>query len=117
MGAATLVAGLSAMIGFPALNGPSPSHPASIHDGQTRDTRARSFQLPQPLGDPVPFCLVGGSQCGKPAADAFCRSNGYEEALTFLRDGVQSDLASLHFLQIKCWHAVAVGSPKPTPSS
>jgi hypothetical protein len=112
IGAAMLMAGVSAMIGVPASHGPSLSASAVILDGQAPDIRARNFLLPQPLGDPLPFCLVDESQCGKPAADAFCRRNGYGEALTFLRDGMQPDLASVQFRQIKCWHPVTVGSSK-----
>lgn len=115
IGAATLVAGLSTMI-IPASNGPRLSVSDVPTNGEARDTRARNFLLPQPSADPLPFCLAGESQCGKPAADAFCRSNGYEEALTFLRDGRQPDVASQHFHQIKCWHPATVGSSKLIPS-
>jgi hypothetical protein len=104
IGAATLVAGLSAMIGIPASNGPDPPGRALTSEGKARDARTRNFLLPQPLGNPVSFCVAGASDCGKPAADAFCRSQGYEEALTFLRVGMQPDRANLHFQQIKCWH-------------
>lgn len=109
IGAASLVASLSTMI-VPASNGPSLSASDVPANGEARDTRARNFLLPRPLADPLPFCLAGESRCGKPAADAFCRSNGYEEALTFLRDGRHPDVASQHFQQIKCWRPATVGS-------
>jgi hypothetical protein len=44
---------------------------------------ARSYSKPSLLGQPVHHCLADGNTCGKPAADAFCRLNGYENALNF----------------------------------
>ena len=47
--------------------------------------QARNFFSPGYLGQPVAFCLDGNQECGKPAATAWCRTNGYEEALSFAR--------------------------------
>jgi hypothetical protein len=49
------------------------------------DAQARNFFSPGYLGQPVAFCLDGNLECGKPAATAWCRTNGYEEALSFAR--------------------------------
>lgn len=101
--ASALVGGLSAIVAIP--NGPNSSPSAFNANEQRRtETRTRSYLLTQPIGVAVPFCLEGGNLCGKPAADAFCHSNGFGEALTFQRNSMQPDLASLHFQQIKCWH-------------
>jgi hypothetical protein len=67
----------------------------------------RSYLSPHLDGRPVAFCLVGVEVCGKQAADAFCRGNGFAEAITFERDGAASDPALLHFRQIKCRRAAA----------
>jgi hypothetical protein len=71
----------------------------------------RNYVSPRLAGKPVAFCLSGGSQCGKPAADAFCRSDGFEKAVTFQRDGVQLDPAKLRFRQIKCWRPQVAAEP------
>jgi hypothetical protein len=71
----------------------------------------RNYVSPRLAGKPVVFCLSGGSQCGKPAADAFCRSNRFEKAVTFQRDGVQLDPAKLRFRQIKCWRPQVAAEP------
>src|SRR5262245_51853533 len=81
------------------------SRPAfKVNGPETRaNAAARNYMSPSLAGKPVVFCLSGGSQCGKPAADAFCRSSGFEKAVTFQRDSVQLDPAKLRFRQIKCW--------------
>lgn len=49
--------------------------------GATQErTRWKDFTRPTVAGYPVDLCLRWGAQCGKPAADAFCRSQGYLEA-------------------------------------
>ena len=104
--AASLVGGFFAIVEIP--HGLSSSTLAFNADEQRRaETRTRSYWLSQPLGARVSFCLEVGNLCGKPAADAFCRNNGFGEALTFQRNSMQWDLASLYFHQIKCWHPVA----------
>ena len=99
---AVAVGGLSAMVAIPTSQGPRSSSTLAT-DQTAADSRTRSYLLPQPLGEPVSFCLAAGSQCGKPAADAFCRGNGFREALTFQRDSMQPDVESKYFHQIKCW--------------
>jgi hypothetical protein len=44
---------------------------------------ARRFQRPTVQGVRVDWCLVWGNECGKPAADAFCRSRGFARATNF----------------------------------
>jgi hypothetical protein len=63
----------------------------------------RSFHLPQVNGKVVPFCLSGWNRCGKPAADAFCRSKGFKQAFTFQRNESQASTAT-NFRQINCGH-------------
>ena len=41
----------------------------------------RVFINPMASGLRLDFCLGEGADCGGPAADAFCRSNGYRDAL------------------------------------
>jgi hypothetical protein len=57
---------------------------------------ARNFFSPGYLGQPLAFCLDGQTSCGKPAATAWCQTNGYDEALSFARrtmaDGEQAAL-------------------------
>ncbi len=79
--------------------------------------QARNFFSPGYLGQPVAFCLEGNQECGKPAATAWCRTNGYEQALSFARrtgtEGEQLRFADsgnlctgsncIGFRQIKCF--------------
>ena len=44
---------------------------------------ARSYSNPKYLGQTVHHCLADEVNCGKPAADAFCRLEGYRHALNF----------------------------------
>ena len=64
----------------------------------------RSFHLPQVKGKMVRFCLSHLNQCGKPAADAFCRINGFKEAFTFQRNG-SDETTVTNFRQINCRHS------------
>jgi hypothetical protein len=100
--ASALIGGLSAIVALP--NGPSSTH-ANADKQRRTEPVTHSYLLTQPLGVPVSFCLEVGNLCGKPAADAFCRSNGFGEALTFQRNSMQLGLASLYFHQIKCWQS------------
>jgi hypothetical protein len=45
----------------------------------------RNFFAPSLDGARLDACLSGGD-CGKPAADAFCKSQGYDKALIFQRE-------------------------------
>jgi hypothetical protein len=79
---------------------------------------ARAFSQPRILGQVVDRCLEGSVQCGKPAADAFCRRLGYASALSYRieRDpariattiAIDSNLtirapAAQPFQMVKCW--------------
>jgi hypothetical protein len=80
---------------------------------------ARNFFSPGYLGQPLAFCLDGQTSCGKPAATAWCQTNGYDEALSFARrtisDGEQPRFADtgnlctgsgcIGFRQIRCFKA------------
>lgn len=80
---------------------------------------ARNFFSPGYLGQPLAFCLDGQKECGKPAATAWCQTNGYDEALSFARrdmtGGEQPRFADtgnlctggqcIGFRQIKCFKA------------
>lgn len=52
-------------------------------------TAARSFFQPLVDGEPLAFCVSDGKRCGKPVADAWCRSNGYGDALLYQRAQAQ----------------------------
>ena len=49
------------------------------------EAAVRNYFAPQMDGAPLDACLAGASTCGKPAADAFCKEQGYIRALTFQR--------------------------------
>jgi hypothetical protein len=49
----------------------------------------RNFFLPEAGGARVDACLESGA-CGKPAADAFCREQGYDHAMIFQRESFAS---------------------------
>jgi hypothetical protein len=84
-----------------------PAHPASLAYKTDRletviEASVRNYLSPRHDGRPIAFCLAAGKRCGKEAADAFCRGNGFTEAMTFERHGAQTDPALLEFRQIKC---------------
>lgn len=77
---------------------------------------ARSFFTPAVDGQRIAFCVQSGEECGKPAADVWCRSQGFAEALLFQRDDAGEDKLlyadtgelcakenCISFRQIKCW--------------
>ena len=45
-----------------------------------------NFNAPSVRGVRLDYCRHFGSQCGKPAADLFCRENGFAESVRFLID-------------------------------
>lgn len=74
----------------------------------------RNYFAPQQDGARLDACLADKSTCGKPAADAFCKTQGFALALTFQREAGMStrrlDSGELcegdgctAFKQIKCF--------------
>lgn len=85
--------------------------PASVEAG------VRNFFLPVIAGARVDACLDAGS-CGKPAADFFCKAQGYDRAMIFQREPsamsrridsgqMCSTGACTAFKQVKCFTAKA----------
>lgn len=74
----------------------------------------RTYFSPEIDGFRASLCLADGQTCGKPAADAWCRIQGWESALIFQRDQTPlttrivdsgelcSGPACVAFRQIKC---------------
>lgn len=100
MATAALLGSVSTLVVMPATDALTPSQPALKTDRlHTRtDTRVRNYLSPRQNGRPVAFCLAGDDGCGKEAADAFCRGEGFAEAIIFQRDN--APLVVFH--QIKC---------------
>jgi hypothetical protein len=48
-------------------------------------SQVRNFFAPEVEGTRIDACLQTGG-CGKPAADAFCRAQGYDHAMIFQRE-------------------------------
>jgi hypothetical protein len=63
----------------------------------------RNYDRPRQGGNRIAFCLPANGECGKPAADAFCRGKDFEGALTFQRERMEGHGAQMRFLRIKCW--------------
>jgi hypothetical protein len=68
---------------------------------QTKEVR--NYDRPRQEGNRIAFCLPANGECGKPAADAFCRGKDFEGALTFQRERMEGHGAQMRFLRIKCW--------------
>jgi hypothetical protein len=66
----------------------------------TAETTLRTYFNPAVYGKPVSICMSDRASCGKPTADAWCRDNGYTEALVFER--LRTADKSQVFRQIKC---------------
>lgn len=78
-------------------------------------TSIRVYTLPEQNGYLLSACLDASDNCGKPAADAWCQSNGYQGALTFQRERREAitrrlgsgafceDQVCETFRQIKCF--------------
>jgi len=76
---------------------------------------SRTYFAPKVGGEAVSFCLTATGGCGKAAADHFCRSSGFDTALTFQRRQVMSGGGEgpTGFTQIKCYKPTVEGSSKP----
>ena len=82
------------------------------------DTATRTYFNPAVFGKPVALCMSDRASCGKPSADAWCRENGFAEALTF--EKLRTVDKSLVFRQIKCINreeAVAATSGETTTAT
>ncbi len=64
------------------------------------ETALRTYFNPAVFGKPVALCMSDRASCGKPTADAWCRDNGYAEALVF--EKLKTADKSQVFRQIKC---------------
>jgi hypothetical protein len=79
---------------------------------------ARSYSNPKFRGQTVHHCLADEIKCGKPAADAFCKLEGYRHALNFrmqhdpqqISTSIVIDSGKLlrapeawSFQMVKCW--------------
>jgi hypothetical protein len=103
----TVLAGICTISVIPSLDRSIPSLPLPFKIDRLEtlsDPRNRNYISPRLNGEPVAFCRIGTSGCGKEAADAFCRDLGFGEARTYRRDRIEPDLTKLHFQQIRCWH-------------
>ena len=76
----------------------------------------RNYERPRRGGNRLAFCTADG-QCGKHAADEFCRDSGFDGALTFQRDRMEGHSAQLRFLRIKCSRSRGSGVAKPAPAA
>ena len=74
----------------------------------------RNYFAPELDGKRLDSCLTESGDCGKPAADAFCKAQGFETALIFQREAVADTVrlgggesctnsACVSFKQIKCY--------------
>lgn len=84
------------------------------------EASTRSYFSPKAEGQPIGACLADGQSCGKQAADAFCKKEGFTESILFARESVATarflDSGGLcegdnceAFKRIKCFQPVATG--------
>ena len=52
------------------------------------DAGVRNYFAPVIDGARLDACLTAGGECGKPVADAFCKSQGFETSVLFQREPV-----------------------------
>jgi len=77
-----------------------------------RAAEVRNFFAPELGGERIAACLAGGA-CGKAAADAFCKVEGFDQAMLFQRERSSSartidsdqvcDKDCTTFRQVKCF--------------
>ncbi|MGQ0485970.1 MAG: hypothetical protein ACT4SY_11545 [Hyphomicrobiales bacterium] len=78
------------------------------------EAAVRNYFAPELDGTRLDACLTAMTACGKPAADAFCKAQGFTEALIFQREaGVSTKRLDsgetceggncIAFKQIKCF--------------
>ena len=79
------------------------------------ETTTRNFFNPAVFGKPVALCMSDRASCGKPSADAWCRDNGFVEALTFER--ARTADKAMVFRQIKCINREAAVAAAPGEST
>ena len=75
-------------------------------------SQVRNFFAPEVGGARLDACLASGA-CGRPAADAFCKEQGYDRAVIFQRESFASTRAldsektcsgsCTAFRQVKCF--------------
>lgn len=51
-----------------------------LASGSAGATENKMFKKPKINGNALDYCLTWSSKCGKPAADAFCKAQGFAEA-------------------------------------
>ncbi len=84
-----------------------------ITAGASRAT-VREFFAPRVDGKRLDSCLADAQDCGKPAADAYCKVQGFDSALLFQREAVTDTIRLANggsctgpscngFKQIKCY--------------
>lgn len=76
---------------------------------------ARTYFNPQAHGKAVALCMTDRASCGKPSADAWCRDNGFAEALVFER--LRTADKSQVFRQIKCINREQAVAASPDASN
>jgi hypothetical protein len=52
------------------------------------EASTRSYFSPKADGVVIGACLADGTSCGKMAADAFCKKEGFAESILFAREAV-----------------------------
>ncbi|MBI2718923.1 MAG: hypothetical protein HY245_04700 [Rhizobiales bacterium] len=89
---------------------------------QPAHATVRNFFNPGFDGARLDSCLSSASDCGKPAADAFCRREGFSEALIFQREPASltrrlgngqacTGPSCTGFRQIKCYSGISRAGP------
>lgn len=91
------------------------------------EAAVRNYFAPALDGTRLDACLSNADDCGKPAADAFCKVQGYRESVLFQREPVNGSRrlgsgescegsACIGFRQIKCYQPQDNVAALPAPS-